>query len=330
MLITRLTTIAFALLMIAGCSKDKNEENEPKGFIEGEWNLEEVNFLSSNLLLDPEIDATKGKVPYYAPFILGEVYGYDFIKTKAKGVDGFRAIVIQNYFNAYDKEEDYWYWNYKDNNQSFELIQINPVYPPAFDFSLRNVRNVQLSGDVLTFVMTVESKVAEGNELSGDVQEIDVAVTLKRGKAVHGVKVYVDGEPYSTREKLLDTHWKLEPGSDLYSPGMTGDHDPDMEYMKLAALHLEGNDILNFRYAFPMGITSKKQFAQKKLNESILTTEHDIRGYGIVEINWKVLYVDLDKKIMQLREDESKDVRTFVMVDDILKDVNASDYNIIK
>lgn len=169
--------------------EEPEPEPEPKLKIEGEWNLESINFLDGDLKWNPNVPFNPGTSVKYGPYMYSEVKGYNFSTTKAD--NGFRADVIQSFYQAGDQV--LWYWNYTDEQESFVLTQMNLQFPP-YDFGIKEVKEVKIDGDKITFGAKIASRLSGGG--LNDVEYYDAELSLKKGEASTGTIVKIQGELY--------------------------------------------------------------------------------------------------------------------------------------
>lgn len=329
------------LLLLTSCSKDDDpvvpEPPVEEGLeLEGDWTFEKLDFLDESIVWDPAIDFSVDAAFGYAPYMFAGTQGFEFGTKKVAGDRGQKFIII-NDGDRGDESTDYWYWNYTEDKQSFEIGQINPAMPP-YNFSIMDISDIRESEnkDKIVFKAGLNSRKVGGGFT--DIEKVPVEITMTRGlQADSEVEMSVKGQPFemprpqTVADKLLGKSWKLLPGSEVYDPGFE-DQDPALEYMKVVALQLTENDTLNYRYSFPMGIVSTKQYVQDALDENILKTLQGGGSFGGGEeqiISWKIESIDTGEGELKLMETESEVVRTFVLIDDIEIDVDKDEYEII-
>lgn len=326
--------LAVAFLLFTGCSKDNPETPDPNILkLEGQWKFEKLDFQDESVKWDPETDFTTAASFGYAPLMFEGMQGFDFTTQKTKDNAGNKFDFVSEGSYNQDPSKEYWYWNYTDNNKGFEIRQINPQSPP-FNFSVMNITNIRISnnGQSLVFKASLNSRKPGG--AMTDIIQVPVEITLSKGTPTTEVKMFIKGadfempKPLTNRQKLLNTHWKLAPGSEVYDPGFN-DQDPEKEYLKLVAVNLAEDNKLNYRYSYPMGIVSAKSLVQDALDKDTLKVKQG-GSFGAAEqiIAWKIESIDKAAKQMKLKEDKSGTVRTFVQVDDINNDVDKTEYTI--
>lgn len=186
-----LVVLIFTVLVTFSC-KEK-EEPEPETLkIEGEWNLEKINFLDESVVWKDGVPFNKGTYFKYGPYMYSEVMGYKFGEGAVE--KGFRADVLQSFYAA-NPDQVLWYWNYSEDKMSFELAQVNLQFPP-YDFAFKNITNLEKSddGNTLSFKAQVASRTVGGGV--NDVEYVNVEMTLKKGEAIADTKVTILGKPF--------------------------------------------------------------------------------------------------------------------------------------
>lgn len=333
----KFTVLSFMILLVFGCSKKDDVKPEDKDVLalEGQWKFEKLDFLDNAIVWNPDVEFNASSSFGYAPVMFTGMQGFDFLTKKVAGDLGNKFNFISEGDYNQDDTKEYWYWNYTSDKKSFEITQINPQMPP-FNFAFKNISDVRMSnaGQKIVFKASLNSRKIGGG--LAEMTTVPVEVTIEKGTPDADVEMFVNGQPFvmpqplTTSEKLLNKHWKLKPGSEIYDPGLT-DQDPEKEYLKVVALNLTIEDTLYYRYSFPMGIVSAKYLIQDAIDEDILKTKHG-GTYGAPEqiISWKVENIDLSAKELKLKEVESGDVRTFVLTDNINTDVDKSEYTIVE
>lgn len=327
------------LLLLAGCSKDKDQVKKPDEDvlkIEGRWKFEKLDFLDESVAWDPQVDFNTGNSFGYAPLMFGGMQGFEFGTRKVKGDLGNKFNFINEGDHNQDEASEYWYWNYTDDHKGFEIKQINSQMPP-FDFSVMSISDITVSNSGAQMVLRASLNSRKPGGALTDMVKVPVQITLIKGTPDAEVQLFIKAQPFempkpmTTREKLMNTHWKLKPGSEVYDPGFS-DQDPEKEYLKLVALSLKENDMLDYRYSFPMGIVSVKSLIQDALDKDTLRVKQG-GSYGAPEqiISWKIESIDKAAKAMKLKEAVTGEVRAFVLIDDINdnNEVKKTDYEII-
>ncbi|MCO6495383.1 MAG: hypothetical protein J5I91_06865 [Bacteroidetes bacterium] len=329
--------IAFGMLALSSCKKeDPKQDNDSLLKIEGTWQLAMMDFLDDRANWDKTVEFSFGNYFGFAPAMFADMQGFDFATTKSSGGQGN----IFNYINEgeYNQgKETFWYWNYTNNKKAFEIIQINKEMPP-YDFTIKNISDIEIldNGNKITFMTKVSSRLS-GQPMTTTVQ-LPVKITLIKANPTQNVEIYVQGkkQEYWTQggddslsliDKIREKVWKLKPGSDLYDPSMDDEDNPAKGYMKIMVMQLDNNDILNYRYAYPMGIVSPKQHSQTELANNIL--EVKLGGsYGTPEkiFDFQVESVDNNTETLRLRVDGV--IREFVKTDN-MNNVDKNDYNLI-
>lgn len=191
--------MALAFLILAGCSKkDDNKPEEPeetKLQIEGEWNLESIDFLSTSIAWDEEVPFAPQNTIGYAPFMLSQVHGYNFRTDKTHNEElGLKLDVVQGFYTDYDDSQDLWYWNYIDDGESVEMVQVNLEFPP-YDFGIHNISKIEeTEKDKIELTAEVQSRKVGGTMMESDL--VPVRITLVKETPVPGVDMFLNGEPF--------------------------------------------------------------------------------------------------------------------------------------
>lgn len=331
-------------VMATGCKKKPDPQPTTTLALEGEWQLESINFTDASLVTwDPAIDFTTANRFGFAPYMWSYIgmKGFSFEEKKVKDDLGSRFVFLYDGNNGEDMSLDYWYWNYLNDKKGFEIEQINPQFPP-FNYSIMDISEIKQEndGNRLTFKANMYSR--KVGEAMKDIIKVPVEIKIMKAAATAFVNVLIEGESFvapdepqptdtSARAQLLNTHWKLKVGSDVYDPGMV-DQDSTLEYMKIVALSLQANDTLLYRYSFPMGIVPPKKFKQDALDQNVLKTQMgDGNRSPIQVIEWEIESIDKSgAKELKLKEKKTGTIRTFVLIDDIETGVEKDDYNIIE
>lgn len=325
---------ALAIFALVGCKKD-NPEPEDSLNVEGLWKVDKVNFLDDNAKWDDNVEYTPGSSFGFAPHIYKDMRAFNFKSTDFPGQNA-KVFEFISDVNSGEEGVNYWYWKFTEDKKSFEIIQTNKDMPP-YDFSLANVRDVVMSedGNKMTFKADINSRVP-GKPLT-NVVKAAAELTLTKGAPTKNADVYIKGEKFvlpsaSGIDKMKDIHWKLKPGSDLYDPTTEDIENYDKGYMKVVALILESNNELSYRYAFPMGVVSAKQYTQTKLAEEILEIKlgDPNSPYSPTPekfFQFTVESIDLNAGILKLKVDGI--IREFVKINNIADDINKEDYNLI-
>lgn len=328
-----------SLLLISCGVSDKGDEppaEKQSLELEGTWRFKTLNFTDASLVTwDASIDYTTGNYFGYAPAMFEGMTSFDFQTAEVTDGSGKKFNFVDEGDRTEDDTKEYWYWNYTDNGQSFEIKQINPQLPP-YDFSVMDITGVVSTddGNKLSFEARLNTREVGGT--IRDIRKVPVEITLERGDPGAPVEIYIEGELFeeptvlTTTEKLVNTHWKLEPGSDLYSPGFDDMDNPDKAYLKIVALNLADDNTLFYRYAYPMGIVSAKEYVQELVDENKLVVQMG-GSYGtpVTLITWQIESIDKAAGKMILKETESSDTRVFILTDDINTDADEADYNIV-
>lgn len=211
--------LSFLLFGFVSCSSSDDDDfisTEDNLVLEGQWQLETMDFLDGK---DVEWDTEK--VPYnpsaalgYAPFMFdkGQISGFSFAPRDVvidEEVVGSRFDYIMRGFTPpenYDQNEDYWYWNYTDDNASFEVVQIQADGGPvSSDFTLYNIRDIAVSDEGNTIEFTADLTSREVGGERGDTIKTPVRYTLTKGQPTKYVEVLIEGEQYSTPENPEST-----------------------------------------------------------------------------------------------------------------------------
>lgn len=196
--------IGFALVgfLFVSCSSD-DDNTDPSDDtlnVEGLWKFTEMNFLDEDVLWDPELEYSSANTFGYAPYMFefGEVKGFDFgtqnVEDEEGNVLGQRFDYILGGQFGQDPDEAYWYWNYINDKDGFEAIQVNPSFPPH-NYSLKDVSDVVVSndGERMDFKGYLYSRVVGGT--MAEIELTPVEFTLVKGDIDEGVDVFVTGIP---------------------------------------------------------------------------------------------------------------------------------------
>lgn len=195
--------LSLTLVLFTSCSSDDDNDSNQAGLhLEGEWQLLKMDFQGEDAEWNPEVEYTSSNAFGYAPYmfhfggIKGLIFGsQEVMDTESGNSLGKRFDYVMGLEVPQDPNEAYWYWNYKDDNESFEAIQRNPTWPPH-DYSLTDVSDIQESqnGNKIVFTGHLKSRVPGGE--MGDLVSVPVEFTIEKGEAVDPVEVFVNGEAF--------------------------------------------------------------------------------------------------------------------------------------
>lgn len=184
-----LLLLFLAAAITLSCKEKEEPEPDNKLSIEGEWNLEEINFLSDELNWNANVPFNSGTSVKYGPYMYTEVMGYNFSTIEVD--QGFRADVIQSFYPA--GEQVLWYWNYTNEQESFVLTQSNLQFPP-YDFGIKDIKNLVVSGNQISFEAQIASRLSGGG--FNDVEYYDAELKLVKGEATTGTRVSIQGKSF--------------------------------------------------------------------------------------------------------------------------------------
>lgn len=195
-------------LLFVSCSSDDDDNSLSDDVLnlEGEWKFTKMNFLDESVLWDNGLEYTSANIFGYAPYMFeyAEVKGFNFgtvkVQDNSGNVQGDRFDYVLGEDFGQDADEGYWYWNYLNDKESFEIIQVNPSFPPH-NYSLKNVSDVELSnnGTRIDFKGYLYSREVGGTMM--DIVQTPVEFTLTKGDIDEGVEVFITGIPY---EETID------------------------------------------------------------------------------------------------------------------------------
>lgn len=194
--------LLMAVVSFVACSSDDDNKNDTEDFsIEGEWQFKSVDFLEKeDVEWDDELDFNAGNTVKYAPYMLSEVWGYDFRASEIG--EGKKVYVMQGFYQDYDEDEVLWVWNETDEEGNFEIEQMNDQFPP-YDFGIRNVeiQEVNHGGDEVVFTATIASREV-GSEFTDPLLEVPVEMTWERGTptAENEAEILIEGETFEFPE----------------------------------------------------------------------------------------------------------------------------------
>lgn len=198
-----LSMVLLAFVFVACSSDDDNNSSDDTLQLEGEWKFNTMNFLDDSVQWDPELDYTSANTFGYAPYMFdyagvkGFIYGTTPVESNAGENLGKRFDYILSGNFGQDPEEAYWYWNYTEDGQSFDMEQVNPSFPPH-DYSIKNISDVSVDGNQLTFKGYLKSRI-----VGGSMQEMEltpVEFSLTKGTASAPVEIMIQGEPFVAPE----------------------------------------------------------------------------------------------------------------------------------
>jgi len=324
--------LAVFVFSATGCKKEESPEPEGKSLVlEGKWRFESMNFLDDTVKWNPQVVYSYSNFIGYAPAMFADVMQFEFLSDKIAS-KGNKFHFINKGDHNQGGSSDYWYWNYKDEKTGFEIQQINLSMPP-YDFSVMQIHAVQVSknGNKIYFKAEVNTRIP-GQPFSQMVKT-PVEITLVKDTKNEDVVIRIAGEQFiapTTENMLKNIHWKLNPGSDVYDPDMSGASDSTRDYMKIVALQLGDSSILNYRYSYPMGIVSAKQYTQDELDKNILKVKMGgSYGSSIHIVKWQIESLNLADGTLTLKDIESQQIRTFVKIADINSEISKDDYHLI-
>lgn len=197
-----LSLVLVAFLFVA-CSSDDDNSSDDTLQLEGEWKFNTMNFLDESVQWDPELDYTSANTFGYAPYMFdyagvkGFIYGTSVVESNSGESLGKRFDYILTGNFGQDPEEAYWYWDYTQDGHSFMMEQVNPSFPPH-DYSIKNISDVEVDGNQLTFKGYLKSR-----KVGGTMQEMEntpVEFSLTKGTATTPVEILIQGEPFDAPE----------------------------------------------------------------------------------------------------------------------------------
>lgn len=201
-------SLLLAVVMFTACSSDDDntQSTEDELVLDGQWQLEKMDFLDAD-----QIKWDTSEVPYnraaafgYAPYMFdaGEISGFLFGERDVNDKDGNHLgqrfdYIMGGDFEApqFDPNTTYWYWNYTNDQKSFEMYQMEGPLPPH-DYTLHNIRDIEVTEDGEKIVFTADLSSREIGGERGDNIETPVKFTITKGKPSKFVDLYIDGEPY--------------------------------------------------------------------------------------------------------------------------------------
>lgn len=196
-----LVMICLAVFTLSSCSSDDNDTVQPdEGILEGEWQLTKMDYLEDSAVWDDDVEYNSSTAFGYSPFMFryggvkGFVFGQKEVIDEAGNFLGRQFDYVLDLKTGQDEDEAYWYWNYTDNGNAFEAIQINPNWPPH-DYSITDVADVKVEGNQVKFEANLYSRIPGGER--GDVVKTRVAFTMIKAEAINNVEVYIQGEPFN-------------------------------------------------------------------------------------------------------------------------------------
>ena len=324
-----------SIVFLNSCSSDDDPDpitpNESIK-LEGKWTIKEINFTSNVKAWKSETITDIMDIFGWAPYMYGSAAGVEFTnedytdtQTQKSG-KVFKLVTGSSYGGS---GKVYWIWNSADEGKAFEVVQFNSQMPP-YDFSMSKTSSLTESTidgkRVLIFTTTLVSvdqdRLGESSnpmtrpkvaatatftlvETSGDI-DTGVAPSLKLNGAELKLPEQVD-PTIVTKENLNGTAWVLKSGSKIYDPGFST-QNPVLEFAKLITLYFENENLLKFRYSYPMGIVATKETTWTYNNETYIVSY--TKGEGAMESSvmkfvWKASYlIDGDDKrlVLELQE----------------------------
>lgn len=211
---TLMITVAFlALFATQSCQKDDNpspdpepEETVQKLELEGKWTIESVNFLDESANWDNAVAFTSESGLGWAPNMYGKTMGINFQTTAVNDESNTKLGSKFNFIVGEDlplsESDTYWYWNYVDEQESFEMKQLATAILP-YDFSLSNISDVKTEndGDKIVFQAKINSR-KPGGEATETLQ-VPVEITLRKGAPTEAAAVLLKGHPFVMPELEL-------------------------------------------------------------------------------------------------------------------------------
>ncbi|MCO5267281.1 MAG: hypothetical protein M9897_00095 [Brumimicrobium sp.] len=194
----------FILLFIAssfvGCKKDTAKPKEDGTLkIHGTWKIESMNFLDNVIIWNDNVEYNVANYFGYAPAMFEQMWGMEFRKEKIASGEGYKLIYFNEGEYNQNSEIDRWYWNFKEDKQSFEMQQINLSMPP-YNFTMRNIHNLKVSDDNKKIVYKAVVDTRRSGKPSTDIVDVEVEVTLIKGTPNRGANILLFGQPYSAGE----------------------------------------------------------------------------------------------------------------------------------
>ncbi|MGO1786639.1 MAG: hypothetical protein ACTHZ7_06140 [Sphingobacterium sp.] len=195
-----------ALNLLQSCKKDNNidpnlppDETVQKLELEGRWKIESVNFLDETVKWKEEVAFTSESRLGWAPAMYAKTMGVNFQVTEVKNTDGeklgnkFSLIVGEDL--PLSEANTYWYWNYIEDQQEFEMKQINSTEPP-YDFSIMNISGIKIEndGDKVVFQAKLNSR-KPGQAINETIQ-VPVEFILVRGVPTVEANILLKGQTF--------------------------------------------------------------------------------------------------------------------------------------
>ncbi|MBD1431367.1 hypothetical protein H8B06_00895 [Sphingobacterium sp. DN00404] len=211
---TLFVTIAFlALIATQSCSKDDNPSPEPepeetvqKIELEGMWTITSVNFLDETANWDNAVAFTSESGLGWAPNMYGKTMGINFQTTAVNDESntklGSKFSFIVGEDLPLSESDNYWYWNYVDEQESFEMKQLATATLP-YDFSLLDISDVKTEndGDKIVFQAKINSR-KPGGEATETLQ-VPVEISIAKGTPSAGAAILLKGHPFVMPELEL-------------------------------------------------------------------------------------------------------------------------------
>lgn len=196
--ITFLGLMIISLLSAVSCSRSTDQPEPPEAglSLEGSWKLTKIDFKGDGVNWNPAVPYNGGTSFGYAPFMLKDMQGYKFGNKKITGDLGFRFDFLYNVNHGENPADETWYWNYLDGGKSFEIMQINPSFPP-YNFSITGVKNLKITenGNKIVAEAVVNSRVP-GQPITSAIK-VPIEFTMERGTPNQDVALYQNGSPYT-------------------------------------------------------------------------------------------------------------------------------------
>ncbi len=174
--------------------------------LEGQWTISSVNFLDETANWNEEIAYTSESGLGWAPALYTQIKGVNFQMTKTQNENGTElgnalSFIVTEAF-PFDTEEAHWYWNYKDEQQNFELKQIDAALP-AYNFSFGNITDIVMhdEGDKIVFKTMIASR-KSGEDLTQTIQ-VPVEFVIYRGVPTATAQVLLNGITFEMPELEL-------------------------------------------------------------------------------------------------------------------------------
>ncbi len=182
-----ITTAFLALFVVQSCTKDDYpgpEEPVQTLELEGRWTITSVNFLNNAANWKENVPFTSESGLGWAPNMFAKTMGINFQTTTVNNDSGTKLGSKFSFIVGEDlplsENDTYWYWNYADEQLSFEMKQLITASLP-YDFTLHDIREVTIEneGDKVVFKADVNSR--KPGEDVAEIIQVPVEVTIVRG-----------------------------------------------------------------------------------------------------------------------------------------------------